>query len=266
MNTINTVIITADYQERYIFDAINSCISQKNIRNLQIIITFSILKNEKILREKYKEYKNVIFLKSKKIKKYSTQDQIYKISQGLKIISRGNVYLLDGDDLFYKNKIFFLQKRIQRFGLVIFNNYKILDGKKIINSTIYKKYKKNFLYRKIFNNWPDKIRTSSISISYQLLNKFYQETDPYLWKYLAIDAQLAIFFQAQKKINYINKDLTLKRIHLNNLDSTFSNVFTAIYWKRRAEQHKLYKNITNKKIYFSLDYFLTKIILLIVRI
>ena len=50
----NTVIITADYQEHYISDAINSCLMQKRIKNIRVVAVFSYLKNESILKKKFK--------------------------------------------------------------------------------------------------------------------------------------------------------------------------------------------------------------------
>lgn len=266
MQIKNTVIITADYQERYISEAINSCIFQKKIKTPSVIVVFSYLKNELDIKNKFRKYKNIIFLKKKRIKILSTQDQIYKIGQALKMINSGNIYLLDGDDLFHKNKIFFLQNKLNNSEYLIFNNFKVFNNYKTYRTKPYKKYKTNFLYKKLFNNWPDKISTSSISISYKLLNMFYKKNNPFLWKYLAIDAQLAIFFQINKQINYTEKYLTFKRIHTNNLDQTYSNIFSKIYWARRIEQHNFYKKKSNIKIYFSIDYFLTKIIFFITRI
>ena len=191
---------------------------------------------------------------------------MHKISHALKVVRAGNIYLLDGDDIFNKNKIFLMQKELAKSESLILNNYKIFNELKTINTKPYKKYKKNILYKKFINNWPDKISTSSISISHKLLNEFYQNSNPYLWKYLAIDAQLAIFFQVQNKIKYVEKNLTLKRVHFCNLDQTFSNILTKIYWKRRMEQHSLYKNLTPNQRYISLDYFFTKIIYLMIGI
>ena len=169
MQIKNTVIITADYQERYISEAKNSCIFQKKIKTPSVIVVFSYLKNELDIKNKFRKYKNIIFLKKKRIKILSTQDQIYKIGQALKMINSGNIYLLDGDDLFHKNKIFFLQNKLNNSEYLIFNNFKVFNNYKTYRTKPYKKYKTNFLYKKLFNNWPDKISTSSISISYKLL-------------------------------------------------------------------------------------------------
>lgn len=266
MQKKNTVIITADYQERYISEAINSCVFQKRIKPPSVIVVFSYLKNEQDIKNQFKNNKNIIFLKKKRIKILSTQDQVYKIGQALKTVKSGNIYLLDGDDLFHKNKIFFLQNKLNNSRNLIFNNYKVFNKYKTYRTKPYKKYKTNSLYKKLFNNWPDKISTSSISISYKLLNMFYKKTNPFLWRYLAIDVQLAIFFLVNKQNSYIEKCLTLKRIHTDNLDKTYSNIFSKIYWARRIEQHNFYKKISNIKIYFSIDYFLAKIIFLLTRI
>lgn len=261
----NTVIITADHQEEYISEAISSCIHQKKVLGLQIFVIFTKLRNELYLKNRFKKNRNIFFIKTKRIKKFSTQDQLYKISIALKKIKNGNVYLLDGDDIFYKNKIYYLQEKIKKNNLIL-NNYNVLQGKNIFNTRPYKKYKENILYKKFINNWPDKISTSCISISSQLLKKFYKDKDPYLWKYLAIDIQIVIFYNYHSKIEYLDTKLTLKRMHSSNLDSTFSNIFSKIYWIRRMEQHNYYQKINSKKNYFTLDFLLTKFINLVFRI
>ena len=57
---------------------------------------------KKVLKTKFKKFKNIIFYKIKKLKKYPTQDQLYKIEQSLKFIKHEWVLLLDGDDIFKK--------------------------------------------------------------------------------------------------------------------------------------------------------------------
>ena len=71
------------------------------------------------------------------------------------------------------------------------------------------------------------------------LKKFYKTTDPYRWKYLAIDVQLVLYFYYKKKFIFLNEILTLKRENIDNLDKKYSNYLSKIYWLRRLEQHNM---------------------------
>ena len=56
-----------------------------------------------------------------------------------------------------------------------------------------KNYKDNYFFKIFINNWPQIYGTSSILVKRNILEKFFKEAKPFRWKYLAIDAQLAIF-------------------------------------------------------------------------
>ena len=90
-----SVIITAEYKENYVKRCIESCLNQ-NAKNFELIICYTKLKNENLIKKKFSQ-PNIKFLKIKKKLKNKTQDQFYKIFQGFKI-SRGDIIsLLDGD-------------------------------------------------------------------------------------------------------------------------------------------------------------------------
>ena len=56
----STIIITAENQERFIERCIKSCLNQ-SVKNIEIIIIFTKLKNIKDLQRRYLS-KNIIFL------------------------------------------------------------------------------------------------------------------------------------------------------------------------------------------------------------
>jgi hypothetical protein len=240
------VIITAENKEKYISDTIESCFNQNNTRRLRIIVIYSELKNEKYLKKKFKNKKKIIFLKSSLKKKLSMHDQLYKIEKGNEFAKNEWVLLLDGDDLFKKNKIQSLNNLNLNNKRVYLNNHLILSRGLLTNSTKTKKYKKWKLYKILFNDWPEKINTSSIIIHTKLLKKFYKLNKPYKWKYLAIDSQLILFAHYSKCLTIIKKNLTIKREDINNIDKKFSNYLTKIYWLRRYEQHNLTRQISSK--------------------
>ena len=98
----------------------------------------------------------------------------------------------------------------------------------------------------LFNNWPQKINTSSIVINAELLKKFYKNHNPYEWKYLAIDVQIILYYFYKKNLEIIDKILTTKVENINNLDKKFSNISDKNYWYRRLEQHKLTKKLSGR--------------------
>ena len=77
------VIITAENKEKYIANTIFSCL-KIIIKKFKILITYTNLKNEKIIKNKFKNYKNIIFVKSLLKKNNPIHDQLEKI-KGLKI-------------------------------------------------------------------------------------------------------------------------------------------------------------------------------------
>ena len=170
--------------------------------------------------------------------------------------------MLDGDDLFKTNKIKILNKlRLDKNKIYLHNHEKIYNKKITIENK--KKYKNKFLYKKLFNDWPEKINTSSIVISADLLKKFYTNHNPYFWKYLAIDVQVVLYYFYKKKFKFLNNILTSKKENINNLDKTFSGLKNKNFWIRRFEQHELTRTLSGKKNFF--DRFLTVILMKIFR-
>ena len=237
-------IITAENKEKFISHTIYNCLRLLG-SNLKIIVVYTNLSNEIILRNKFKEHRNVIFFKVKIKKNYPTQDQLYKIERSLIFVKNEWVLLLDGDDLFKLNKIKTLDKLKLDKRIVYLHNHekKIEKYKKIYNN---QNYKKNIIYKKLLNDWPKNIITSSIVINGFLLNKFFKNNKPYKWKFLAVDVQLILYFFYKNKFKYIDKILTTKNENINNLDKSFSNKNKKIFWLRRMEQHNFTKELSGK--------------------
>ena len=255
-------IITAENKERYLIDTINSCIKQLSNLNRKIYIVYSKLSNENILKQKYINNKKIFFIKSIFKKKIPTQDQLLKIESVLKYTENEWILLLDGDDLFKSNKIKVLNKlKLDKNKIYLHNHEKIYNNKITVEDE--KNYKKRKLYKKLFNDWPDKINTSSIVISAGLLKKFYRNHNPYFWRYLAIDVQVILYYFYKKKFIFLNKILTSKKENINNLDKTFTGFHNKNFWFRRFEQHELTK-ILSGKINF-VDRFLTLILIKIFK-
>ena len=234
-----TIIITAEKKEKYILGTIKSCLEQSLIKKFSIIVVYSKLNNEKLVKSRFSHLKNLLFLKCPLKTTSPTNDQLYKIEMATKFLKDEWVLLLDGDDLFSNKKLITLQNLNLNKDRVYLHDHKVITGKTLNNSTSHKKYKKLFLYKFLFNDWPEKINTSSILLSSKALKTFYKKTNPYRWKYLAIDVQLVLYFYYRKKFVFLNEILTLKRENINNLDKKYSNYFSKIYWLRRLEQHNM---------------------------
>ena len=238
-------IITAENKEKYISQTIYSCLNNFGSNDLKIVIVYKFLSNEKILKIKFKKFKNIIFHKHTYKKKYPTQDQLYNIQQTLKFMRNEWVLLLDGDDLFKKNKIKTLKNlKLDKKNVYLHDHELKLNN--FIKKSIFKSYKFFFLYKKLFNDWPQKINTSSIVINAYLLKKFYKNHNPYKWKYLAIDVQIILYYFYKNNFKIIDKVLTTKIESINNLDKNFSNIKDKNYWFRRLEQHNLTKNLSGR--------------------
>jgi len=240
------VIITAENKEKYISDTIESCLDQNYVKRLKIIVVYSKLKNENYLKRKFKNKKKIIFLKCSVKKKLPMHDQLYKIEKANKFAKNEWILLLDGDDLFKKNKVQNLDNLNLNNNKIYLNSHLIFNKSILTTSPKTKKYKKWNLFKILFNDWPEKINTSSIIVHTKLLKKFYKLKKPYKWKYLAIDTQLILFAHYTKCLTFIKKELTIKREDINNIDKKFSNYLTRIYWVRRYEQHTLTKQISNR--------------------
>ena len=245
-----TIIITAEKKEKYILGTIKSCLEQSLIKKFRIIVVYSKLNNEKLVKSRFPHLKNLLFLKCPLKKISPTNDQLYKIEMATKFLKDEWVLLLDGDDLFSKKKLNTLQNLNLNKDKVYLHDHKIITGKTLTDSTSHKKYKKLFLYKFLFNDWPEKINTSSILLSSKALKKFYRTTNPYRWKYLAIDVQLILYFYYRNKFVFLNKILTLKRENINNLDKKYSNYFSKIYWLRRLEQHNMTERNSGRNNFF----------------
>jgi len=247
---LSSILIVADYKEKYIKETIKSCLNQ-TYKKIEILVGYSSLNNIGQIKKIFLSNK-IKFFKIKKKYYYPTQDQIYKIKFLLRK-SRGEyIFLLDGDDLFLKEKIQYIlnNKNIKEN---LFQDNFVLQKNKLKKIIKKKNYKNNIIFKKIFNDWPDKICTSTLSLPRKLIENFFKKNKVFLWKTLAIDVQLIIYYYLKNKFYSTEKILTIKNEYGRNLDKKYSNIISKIYWVRRLEQHKYYYSLTKKK---TLEYYI----------
>mgnify|MGYP001162827153 CR=1 FL=1 len=258
----NTVIITAEKKDKKIIKTIESCLNQTD-KDIEIIVAYSKLKNENKIRNNFQSEK-VFFLKIKKKLKNKVHDQLFKIKQSLKISKGKNIFLLDGDDIFNKNKVNIISKILKHKKIMILDNYFVLKDNKKIKSK-YLNHKNNYFYKKLINDWPKNVCTSAISIKRELLLEFFGEIKIKQYKFLAIDILLAIYCNKKRKILRINKYFTSKLELNDSIDKDYTGYSNKLYWQRRLEQHK-YNFFINKRRYFNLDFFVSYVMSLILKV
>ena len=243
-----TILITGEKKENYLIETINSCLNQ-NYYSYEIILIYSHLKNLDLIKKKFR-YK-VIFKQIRKKKQNPVKDQLYKISEGIKIANGDYIFLLDGDDLFKKNKLKEVIKLAKKNKLNIDDH--ILKNN---NRYVYKganKLKDFDLYKFLINPWPDKICTSCISGDKKLFKLFFNKINISKYNYLAVDILITIFYL--NKIHKINNIFTIKKSLNDSVDLNYSNYFKKIYWERRIEQHRYLKKV--QSINFSLEFYIS---------
>jgi len=232
-----TVIINTNNQNTFLKRAILSVINQKYFNYELIISNLSKKKNPNI-ENKFKNNKKIKFLNLNERFLYPTQNQLYGIKKALKYSSGQYIFLLDGDDYFKKNKINKIFSHIKNKEKLLIDSPIIFDEltKKYLKKMKIKSLKQNFLYKILVNDWPSITCTSGFTVENKIIKKFYKENNPFKYKHLAIDIQLAAFINSKFKIKYLDEDLTLKSKNKKNLDKIYSNLWSKKFWIRRNEQ------------------------------
>jgi len=260
-----SIIINTNNQNEFLDRAIQSCIKQ-NYHKYEVIVANLSKYKDQNLENKYKKKSKIKFINLKEKFSYPTQNQLFAIKKALKYSKGKYIFLLDGDDYFFKKKVSHILQKIKNQKLImdfpiIFDEYKKKKIKKIkINP-----FKKKFLYKLLINNWPSISCTSGICVEKKNIVSFFQKTNPFEWKNLAIDIQLSIYTNLNSNIYYVKKNLTYKSDNSKNLDKKYKDYFSKNFWLRRNEQHNFNLNI-NKKIKFKgFDYYLTKLIIFIIN-
>ena len=252
-----SILINCHNQANYIDECILSSLSQ-DYKNFEVIVIDS--SDIKLNLEKFKSHKNFKYFHIEKFSNYPEVNQMYKVELGFKEASGDYICLLDGDDKFSDKKLYNLNEYIKSNDIIINQDIPFLvykDDKKI-NLEI-KKYKQNNIFRNLIIHWPQIFGTSSITVKKSILESFFKKSEPYKWKYLAIDVQLILFCSINFKIHNQLNQITFKRKHDRNLGDMYLNIFSKIFWKRRKCQHDFYYFLKKKRVY-NFDYFITWII------
>ena len=254
-----SILINTHNQDKHLNKAIKSCLDQ-SFRNYEVIICDTSDKKQYIKNNKFFSKENIHYFHLPSKYKQAEQNQMAKIQIGFKKSKGDFICLMDGDDCFSKNKLYFLDKLINK-KKIFFNqdNPMLVEKNFTISKKIKKKrYKLNYLFKQFINDWPQIYGTSSILVRRKVLKTFFKKAKPFNWKYLAIDAQLSIFCKINYDISSDLKHLTKKNIHNNNLGNQYLNLFSKKFWIRRYMQHNYYSFIKKKQT-LTFDFILTAI-------
>ncbi len=251
-----SIIINTHQQSRFLGECIKTCLNQKYSSYEVIVVDTS----KRPSNYKYKNSKKLRYFNIKeKFKKYPVLNQMYQIQYGF-LKSKGRfICLLDGDDKFSDLKLSRLSKLLKKSKTKIIQDVPILFSKNFKIESKVKNYKENFLYKKIFISWPQIYGTSTISCKREFLDNFFKKGKPFNWSLLAIDVKIILFANYQFDLFSSLTRLTMKRVHNNNLDKTFSNFLSKSFWLRRKMQIEYNFFLKGKNI-INLDYIITKIV------
>tara|TARA_B100000780_G_C20992749_1_gene397049 strand:- start:62 stop:859 length:798 start_codon:yes stop_codon:yes gene_type:complete len=244
-----SILINTHNQEQYLNRTIKSCIDQ-SFEKFEIIIVDSSDKKNYNINRKLNLRKKISYFHIKSKYKQPEINQMKKILFGFRKSKGDFICLMDGDDFFHKNKLKQLNKLIKKKTILFNQDKPILYDNKTNNKKLIsiKKYKNNSLFNILINNWPQIYGTSSIVVKKEILKKFFQSAKPFNWKYLAIDAQLAIFCNIRFRMTSDLDNITIKTIHNNNLGSKYLNIFKQKFWERRYMQHKYYSFLKKRSV------------------
>ena len=248
-----SIIITNYNKEKFIYKTLKSAINL-DYNNKEIIV-FDDSSDDKSL-EIIKKFKNIKLLKNKSKKlKSGPLNQINAIIKAFEISKGEYIFLLDGDDIFKKNKI----KKI----LYYFSKNKNID---IIQDKPYLNKENKVLNLKIkkhlFSIWPSIYPTSCIALKREFFVNFLKYVQKDNFKNLEIDSRIVMYSYLLKKLKILKSSYTIYNLDKKGITSKYSK-YSTYWWKKRKEAFD-YLYFLNKKLDYKFkkgpDYFFTQII------
>ena len=203
-----------------------------------------------------KKFKKIKLLINKK-KKFNSGplNQIYGIRQLIKRSKGELIFLLDGDDLFKKNKLTKLSK--------IFDKNKKLNFLQDtpLNSLTNKKMVLNKRFS-TYSIWPRFFPTSTIVVRKTYFKKFLKLILPNKFPNLEIDARISIYSHLKNEFAFIKQCYTVYNNDTKGITSNYKK-YQKKWWIKRMEAFNYMRYLTKIfKIDFKKgpDFYLTKLI------
>ena len=250
-----SILISTFNKSKFIKKTIKSCLIQ-SYKNYEIIIvdTGSSDGTKKILQF-YSKFKKVKVKHVKNIHNTPPLNQIYAIKTALQMAKGQIICLLDGDDLFKKNKL----KEINKF---FYDNIKVNFVQDCSRNKELFKINRYFLFFKIL---PKFFTTSTFSIRKNRLEKFFREHNPFDFELLEIDARLFFYSKLFKNDHHLlNKNLTSYSTDLKGISSKYKRFSEEWFRKRNQAHHFLKFFLKNVKYSYKIDFFLSRLFLYLI--
>ena len=250
-----SILISSYNKEKFIEECIASALNQK-YKNLEVIVIDNNSTDDS-LRIINKFTDKIIIKKKNRDSEYGATNQIKSIIEAFKISTGDVICLLDGDDFFLPNKISTIKRYFTENPKVdiIFDTPGVLLRDKILPLELKKKL--------IFNSWPPTVPTSGISFKKNFFDLCLRSDLLTRYPILEIDFRLTFFSkEIYTKYIHINDYLTFYRKVDNGIMSKLKK-FSKKWWAKRLEAHyftREYNKNNNIKSYLNYDFYLTKII------
>lgn len=253
-----SILITSYNKYNYLKKTLRQVLKQ-NFKNYEIIVFDDHSTDGSVdLIKSFKKIK-LIRNKRKKIKFAPLLNQNNAIVEAFKVSKGDIICLMDADDFFFKNKLFFINNFFSK------NKNKNFVVNYPSNKKIKLVHKRN---KNINNKWSFIFPTSCISFRKKFFKQFIKYSRYREFKDLGIDARLIIFAE------YYCNDHNIINNRLNSYTFNKTGNYTKYkrlginWWISRNEAYEYLKYILKlKKIKFkkSIDYYLTKTIYYIIR-
>jgi glycosyltransferase involved in cell wall biosynthesis len=245
-------ILIANFNNKDLLErSINSAKNQ-SYPNKEIIVYDDLSEDES--RDKLKKIKNIKIIYNKKKLGIPYLDAMNAYSKMFEKSKGKFIFLLDSDDFYKKSK---LKQVIKHFKST---NIKLIQDTPLI------KTKNNFLLTKnknfFLSRFPNFSPLSSLSVERNFFKTFFTFDKSLKNKFINVwlDFRLCSYAYFRKKnFFFLKKKLTIyDQSHISNQSKKYSTL-SANWINRRYYSHLYVNDLLNKKILFSLDFYLTKL-------
>ena len=256
-----TILITNFNKGKFIANTIQSCKNQ-SYKKIEIIIVDNCSTDNSIkIISKFKNIKLLFNIK----KKTPALNQIKSIEMGALKAKGKIICLLDGDDLFKKDK---LEKIVKKFKVNL--NLKAICDFPLVHRSKKKMYTFHYNKNRFFNSsiWPNTFPTSCISLKKKYLLECINLLKKNKFPLLEIDFRICCLLSVYKdSFLILNENLTLYRQVNNGIMSEYKK-FQKKWWIKRDQAFEFFKNLkknSGQNFNYSLNFFITKIIIFFIK-